>query len=61
LDCDREGEAIAFDVKDLCTQVNKQIQVLRAIFSAITKVDIFRAFHNTRKPNKNMALAVEAR
>lgn len=37
LDCDREGEAIAFDVIDLCKQVKPGILVKRAHFSALTK------------------------
>ena len=37
LDCDREGEAIAFDVIDLCKQAKPNIMVKRAHFSALTK------------------------
>ena len=36
LDCDREGEAIAFDVIDVCRRVNRNILILRAHFSALT-------------------------
>lgn len=36
LDCDREGEAIAFDVIDACTSVNRRMTVQRAHFSALT-------------------------
>jgi len=36
LDCDREGEAIAFDVIDIVKSVNPNIGVLRARFSALT-------------------------
>lgn len=36
LDCDREGEAIAFDVIDVCRKVNKYMGVQRAHFSALT-------------------------
>ena len=43
LDCEREGEAIAFDVIDIAKEVNPKIQVLRAHFSALTKQDIERA------------------
>jgi len=43
LDCDREGEAIAFDIIDICKEVNPKIEVLRAHFSALTKSDIERA------------------
>ena len=40
LDCDREGEAIAEDVIEVCREVNPNIEVLRAHFSALTKRDI---------------------
>jgi DNA topoisomerase-3 len=43
LDCDREGEAIAFDVAEIVKEANPKIQVLRAHFSALTKQDIERA------------------
>ena len=37
LDCDREGEAIAFDVIDVCTRAcGRKIEILRAHFSALT-------------------------
>jgi len=36
-DCDREGEAIGFDIIDLCRQRNPRLQVHRAHFSALTK------------------------
>lgn len=37
LDCDREGEAIAFDVIDVCRKVNRYMGVQRAHFSALTQ------------------------
>lgn len=36
LDCDREGEAIAFEVIDICKEARPQIEFLRAQFSALT-------------------------
>ena len=62
LDCDREGEAIAFDVIDLVRQVKPNIMVKRAHFSALTKQDINQAC--TKKltdPDQNLADAVFAR
>ncbi|KAA0168790.1 hypothetical protein FNF28_02337 [Cafeteria roenbergensis] len=35
-DCDREGEAIACEVRDVCRSAKRGLQVLRARFSAIT-------------------------
>ncbi|CDR96379.1 DNA topoisomerase family protein, putative [Babesia bigemina] len=61
LDCDREGEAIAFEVMTVCQRVNKNIAVRRAIFSAVTRSDIEIACSRLRDPNANLAQAVEAR
>ena len=55
LDCDREGEAIAFDVMDFCKMQNKNMAVKRAHFSALTKEDITRAIENLEEPNKNLS------
>ncbi len=35
LDCDREGENIAFEVLEVCKNVNRRLQVYRAHFSAL--------------------------
>lgn len=62
LDCDREGEAIAFDVIDLVKEVKPNVIVKRAHFSALTKQDITLAC--TKKlsdPDKLLADAVFAR
>jgi DNA topoisomerase-3 len=66
LDCDREGENIAFEVLDLCSQHNKRLQVFRAKFSALIPRDIFRAVgqdggRRMDPPNKFLSEAVEAR
>ena len=36
LDCDREGENIAFEVLEVCTSANRHLNVWRAHFSALT-------------------------
>lgn len=61
LDCDREGENIAFEVISVCREVNPRLEVKRARFSALISRDIFRAVHNLVPPNENEAMAVDAR
>jgi DNA topoisomerase-3 len=61
LDCDREGEAIAFEVLGICQSVNPRLAIYRAHFSALTKRDIVTAFNTLREPNRNLNDAVEAR
>ena len=61
LDCDREGENIAFEVIQVCTEVNPRLVIKRARFSALIPQDIFRAVNNLAAPNQNEALAVDAR
>jgi DNA topoisomerase-3 len=46
LDCDREGEAIAQDCIDVCREVNADLKVLRARFSALTQKDLYKAVQN---------------
>ena len=36
-DCDREGEAIGYDIIDICKEVNPGLDVYRAHFSALTE------------------------
>jgi DNA topoisomerase-3 len=60
-DCDREGEAIGFEVVDVCQAVRPKIKILRAHFSALTKEDIERATQNLVPPNKYLADAVTTR
>ena len=62
LDCDREGENIAFEVVEIIRALNiRNLEILRASFSAITKRDVINAMNNLAPPNKNLSDAVEIR
>ena len=61
LDCDREGEAIAFEVLQVCLQSNQNLEVFRAHFSALTFADLTRAAQNLGQPNRYLSEAVLAR
>merc|ERR1719221_1132627 len=62
LDCDREGEAIAFEVLETCQRAaGGRLQVFRAVFSALTHADLTRACLTLRPPDQRLAHAVEAR
>lgn len=60
-DCDREGEAIGYDIIDICKGIKPQLDVYRAHFSALTKEDIERAANHLSRPNKALADAVRVR
>eukprot|EP00930_Biecheleria_cincta_P085534 TRINITY_DN74914_c0_g1_i1.p1 TRINITY_DN74914_c0_g1~~TRINITY_DN74914_c0_g1_i1.p1 ORF type:complete len:911 (+),score=91.91 TRINITY_DN74914_c0_g1_i1:229-2733(+) len=62
LDCDREGEAIAFEVLETCQEAaGGRLQAFRAVFSALTYQDLSRACATLRQPDQRLAHAVEAR
>ncbi|KAI3430642.1 hypothetical protein D9Q98_005235 [Chlorella vulgaris] len=61
LDCDREGENIAFEVIQVCTEANPRLTIRRARFSALIHADVTRALANLALPNENEAKAVDAR
>ena len=62
LDCDREGENICFEVISVVhSSLAPGASVLRAKFSAVTPAYIERAMDSLGKPNRNEALAVDAR
>jgi DNA topoisomerase-3 len=53
-DCDREGEAIGFDVIDICKQScqrSNNLKVLRAHFSALTFQNLSEAMNTLTPPN----------
>ncbi|XP_038985908.1 DNA topoisomerase 3-beta isoform X3 [Phoenix dactylifera] len=63
LDCDREGENICYEVID-CTGIHENDagrRIYRARFSSVTEKDILKAMDNLVAPNKDEALAVDAR
>lgn len=61
LDCDREGEAIAYEVIQICVEANPNLQIHRAKFSAITRRDLEDAFNNPTRPDHRQNEAVLAR
>ena len=64
LDCDREGENIAFDVVKLIResdQTTKDLVVKRAHFSALTYSDLNHAMMNLKEPDSNFSDAAETR
>eukprot|EP01038_Epipyxis_sp_PR26KG_P005415 gene5415-7503_t len=61
LDCDLEGENIAYEVISICKESNRNIDVYRARFSALIERDIKRTLSFPDRPNPNMNDAVEAR
>ena len=60
-DCDREGEAIGFDIIEVAKKVRPNIEVYRAHFSALTKPEIEKAATELRRPNKALSDAVKIR
>lgn len=61
LDCDSEGEKIAYDVAQVCKEGKPSIVVKRARFSAMTASDIFRAIGQLDQLNQSMAAMVATR
>ncbi|KAG1501985.1 hypothetical protein G6F47_004716 [Rhizopus delemar] len=60
-DCDREGEAIGGDVKDLCQSVKPNIQIWRAQFSSMQPAAIHRAARNHVELDMKQVYAVNTR
>ena len=61
LDCDREGENIAFEVMEVCLQVNRSLRVWRAKFSALIERDLRDAIENLVEPDRLLSEAVDCR
>ncbi|GAQ86760.1 DNA topoisomerase III [Klebsormidium nitens] len=61
LDCDREGENIAYEVIQVCQERNPRLNIFRARFSALVERDIHQAMQTLQRPNPRFADAVDAR
>jgi DNA topoisomerase-3 len=61
LDCDREGENIAFEVMEVCRKANPRLDVWRARFASIVPREILQAANNPVRPNQLDSEAVDAR
>lgn len=61
LDCDREGENIAFEVVDVCKAVQPGLNIWRARFSALIDRDIHEAVQNLGRPQQWPSDAVDLR
>ncbi|GAA0138254.1 DNA metabolism protein [Lithospermum erythrorhizon] len=61
LDCDREGENIAFEVVEVCAQANRNLNIWRARFSALIEREIHHSMQNLVRPNQLFADAVDVR
>ena len=61
LDCDREGEAIADEVRSVCLESNPRLHVYRAKFSTVLPGEIKKALWSLGRVNENLVQAVQAR
>ena len=61
LDCDLEGENIAYEVIQVCLEANPRLDIYRAKFSALIDRDIIRTMTFPDRPNPHFNDAVEAR
>ena len=63
LDCDREGEAIADEVLQVCLESNRRLSdfVYRARFSTVMDGEIVRALSTLGRINEHFVAAVQAR
>lgn len=61
LDCDREGEAIGDEVREVCLQGNPRLQIYRARFSTVMHQEIMKALNSLGRLNEFWVQAVQAR
>ena len=60
-DCDREGEHIGTEIRDIALKVNPNMQVWRARFSNIERAHVIQASQNPIRLDEAQAQAVSAR
>ncbi|KAF2176453.1 DNA topoisomerase 3-beta [Zopfia rhizophila CBS 207.26] len=60
-DCDREGEHIGTEIRDIASKVNRNLQVVRARFSNIERAHVINAARNPVPLDERQAAAVSAR
>lgn len=60
-DCDREGEAIGAEIADVCREVNSNLIIKRARFSAANATDLWRAVNSLTILNQKEVDAVKTR
>ncbi|MFS7906721.1 putative DNA topoisomerase [Helianthus anomalus] len=61
LDCDREGENIAYEVVEVCLNVNSRLNIWRARFSSLIDREIHQAAQQLARPNQLFSEAVDVR
>ncbi|KAJ0612116.1 putative DNA topoisomerase transcription factor interactor and regulator CCHC(Zn) family [Helianthus annuus] len=61
LDCDREGENIAYEVVEVCLNVNSHLNIWRARFSSLIDREIHQAAQQLARPNQLFSEAVDVR
>ncbi|KAK6150821.1 hypothetical protein DH2020_015753 [Rehmannia glutinosa] len=59
LDCDREGENIAFEVVEVCTRANRNLNIWRARLSALIDREIHYSVQHLVRPNQLFSDAVD--
>lgn len=60
-DCDREGEYIGDEIRTICTQAKRGLEVRRAHFSGLTRAELVRALEHSRPLDQRMVDSVKAR
>ena len=61
LDCDREGENIAYEVVGVCLGSKKTLKVHRAVFSSLVAAEVKKAYRTLKEPDQRLSAAVDVR